>query len=183
MITTRERRRMKTSVKIIITAGGFLLALAITSMVVFERDVGAKIRDRIAAETYRLHNDHAFNAVEIFSGWEVEISQDTTCTIDVVGGNTQDNSLVSVENGILRFGKAADQKSGMYKRARIVLPVLNYLSADSGTVIRVNGFKSDSIAFRLADGSRLNGVQNQFETMIVESASSFDFTMEERKEK
>src|SRR5690606_592397 len=118
-----------------------------------------------------------------FSGWEVEISQDTTCTIDVVGGNTQDNSLVSVENGILRFGKAADQKSGMYKRARIVLPVLNYLSADSGTVIRVNGFKSDSIAFRLANGSRLNGVQNQFETMIVESASSFDFTMEERKEK
>lgn len=159
------------------------MALAITSMVVFERDVGAKIRDRIAAETYRLHNDHAFNAVEIFSGWEVEISQDTTCTIDVVGGNTQDNSLVSVENGILRFGKAADQKSGMYKRARIVLPVLNYLSADSGTVIRVNGFKSDSIAFRLANGSRLNGVQNQFETMIVESASSFDFTMEERKEK
>lgn len=172
---------MKTSVKIIIAAGGFLLALAITSMVVFKRDVGAKIRDRIAAETYRLHNDHAFNAVEILSGWEVEISRDTTCTIDVVGGNTQDDSLVSVENGILRFDKVANQKPGMYKRAKIELPALNYLSADSGTVIRVNGFKGDSIALRLVKGSHVSGGENQFTTMIIRSASSFDFTMRDPK--
>ncbi len=174
---------MKTSVKIITTTGGLLLALAITSMIIFKRDVGAQIQERISGEKYRLNTVHSFNAIEILSGWDVEISQDATGSVEVVAGDAGDNSLVSVEDGLLRLGKRIGQKPGMYKRAKIRLPHFNSLSADSGTIVQINGFKGDSIAFRVAKGSQVNGIKNQFATMIVRSASPIDFTMKESEEK
>jgi len=168
---------MKTSTKIITTTGGLILALAITSMVIFKRDVGAQIRERIAIDTHRLHEADSFHSVEISSGWDVEIRQDTTWTVEIIGGNAGDNSLVHFENGLLRLGERSNLKPGMYTRAKIFLPVLNYLAADSGAVIRINGFRSDSVALKINAGCQIIGAENQFEKMVVHSAGPVDFTM------
>ncbi len=162
-----------------IAAGSIFLVLMVISMVIFRRDVGAQIKERLASEGYRVHPVDSFDAVEILSGWEVEIYHDTTWKVEVEGVLESVNESIAEGDGFLRFGNLMTNNRGLHVRAKIAAPSLRYISADSGAVVHINGFRSDSVEFTLTEGGRIDGRDNLFNIMQVRSAVPLDFTLKD----
>lgn len=160
------------------TIVALLIALLVSSCQ-YSIDIGDSIKGsgKIATETRSISED--FTGIEVSRGIEVEITQNTSKTIEVkADDNIIEYILTTVEDGTLIITLDKSIKNSSTKKVMVSMPIIESLRTSSGSSIESrNTLVVSKIEVKASSGSDI-GLKVEAENIQCESSSGSDIMIE-----
>ncbi|MGL1885421.1 MAG: DUF2807 domain-containing protein [Reichenbachiella sp.] len=159
---------MKTSKRILLTLSGVLIALLITGLMLLRSDLHT-IR---LGKVKKIAVDYgSFDQIKINGNWDIYVRQRGQIILEVEEPNLDiTQSLIQNIDGILIFDMPAE-RSGRLK-VRIGMPVLKSILADSGSIVNLSAFDTNSLHITLRNDSHFSGNENIIEYAILNTVGN-----------
>jgi hypothetical protein len=158
------------------TIVALLIALLVSSC---QYDIGDSIKGsgKIATETRSISED--FTGIEVSRGIEVEITQNTSKTIEVkADDNIIEYILTTVEDGTLLITLDKSIKNSSTKKVMVSMPIIESLRTSSGSSIESrNTLVVSKIEVKASSGSDIE-LKVEAENIQCESSSGSDIMIE-----
>ncbi|MGD2033605.1 MAG: DUF2807 domain-containing protein [Bacteroidales bacterium] len=165
---------MKTSRILIICLAGILVALLITVLIMFRRDIHVLLENQELIE-YTVVPSEKFVSLDFSDNWSVNIKQGKDCKVELA----IDESIISKpdldnRDGILYLSidSISEKANSDLIHVRITAPVLHVIKASGDTKIQLKNFWSDSLTVVLEDNSTFSGRNNDFATIKFKASGN-----------
>lgn len=170
-------KSMKTSVKILLTTAGVLIAIMVTGITLLKNDA------RTIALKSRLINEYGLVSVEPFDhiilgeGWDVKVSQGRAYQVEIdLELIERSEALVKSDDGILHFMDALrDSSDTELKLARVTVPKLRSIEATKKTKILLRDYITDTLSVNMNGGGDFSSKENQIEYLSFKSSGESSF--------
>jgi hypothetical protein len=131
---------------------------------------GIKGSGNITTETRAANED--FKNIEVSYGIKVNVEQSDTKSITVeADDNLQEHIITKIENGVLKIESDKNYNSTETPIVNVKMPVVNGLSASSGSEIRSsNSLVTENIDVKSTSGSQIN-IEVEADAISLESTS------------
>lgn len=158
---------MKTSKKIVIATGSFLVIILIGSLFVMRNDM-LTILERSSVVKYKSVSVDYFEEIEFSGNWKVRIKPGRVCEVQVEAKNdTFPKPRLEKRNGKQLFITKAKNE---VVHAKVSVPLLKKVIASHGAKIHIQDYPADSILIELKDSSSFTGKNNQFGTISFKTS-------------
>jgi hypothetical protein len=153
---------MSTSVKIMSGIAFVILVILAVQLARVRTDL-RKYLQRTETTKYKTTLLDTFHTVRLSSNWDVRIRQGREFKVLLTIADTIYEPKLRLHDGILHF----EMDSGWLAKksivhAKVIAPLLSNVISDRGSVIDIEGFKTDSLMVSLGEGCVFTGRRNEF---------------------
>jgi hypothetical protein len=160
---------MKTSKKILITVGGFLVITLIISLFVMRNDMKT-VLERSSVIQYQEVSVEYFETIEFSGNWKIRIKPGRVCKVEL----EVKNDTLPKPKSINKDGKQtfiADNENNVM-HAKVTAPQLKHIIGVSKTEIFMQDYPSDSILIELRDSSTFKGKDNEIKNLSFKTSGN-----------
>jgi hypothetical protein len=161
---------MKTSVKILSGIAIGVLVILIVQLARVRTDLQYYMQ-RSESTRYKTTVLDTFHAIHLSSNWNVRIRQGKEFKVQLDLSDTLYQPSFNLVGETLHFDIDSGAIAGRsFVHAKIITPKLSSIESDSGSVVDIEGFSSDSLIVLLSDGCVFTGRRNELQKISFKSS-------------
>jgi hypothetical protein len=164
---------MKTSKKILLVTGGFIIVIMIIDMILLRNGVKSLELKAELKHKYKTVSVDNFDKLDFSSHWFVRINQGKECKVEMTA---EEDSVLKPKleniNGTLYFkvDTTIKKENTVNIHVRIAMPSLLAIKAVKGTEIQMDNFQSDSLHVILENGCVFKGNNNNIKFVTMQTS-------------